>query len=404
MVSIVAIVVVVCFAGLFALGWFPRHARIERAESDAQQQDTAPLVEVVQPQHKDKGFDLWLPADIRAMQETPIFPRTSGYLKRWTVDAGTHVTTGQLLAEIDTPEVDAQLNQSKAVLEQAKANVAKAESDLNLANVTLQRYLDAQKNSPGSVIQQDIDAKQAAYDDAASALKQAKASVVANEAEVHRLVVLQGFEKIAAPFDGIITARAYDVGQLLSSGNTAAGAELFRLQQTDTLRGFVNVPQAYVNSVKVGKDAYLTVRNYSGKEFKGTIARSAGALDPATRTLRYEVDFPNNDGVLFAGMYGQVRIPIHEDQPPMIVPTSAVVFDADGTKVGVIEDQKFHFRPVELGRDFGTEIEIASGLQGDEQVVKNPGLRLTEGGEVRLASPEGSADSGGAKPTRVSQR
>src|SRR5205814_9759345 len=220
-----------------------------------------------------------------------------------------------------------------------------------------QRYLDAQKNSPGSVIQQDIDAKQAAYDDAASALKQAKASVVANEAEVHRLAVLQGFEKISAPFDGTITSRAYDVGQLLSSGNTANGAELFRLQQTETLRGFVNVPQAYLNSVKVGKDAFLTVRNYSGKEFKGTITRSAGALDPATRTLRYEVDFPNKDGVLFAGMYGQVRIPIHEDQPPMIVPTSAVVFDADGTKVGVVEDQKFHYRTVELGRDFGTEIE-----------------------------------------------
>jgi RND family efflux transporter MFP subunit len=296
------------------------------------------------------------------------------------------VKAGDLLAEIDAPEVDAQLNQAKAQLEQTKSTVTKAEADLNLAKLTLQRYTDAAKNSPGSVTAQDIDEKRAAYDDAASALKQAKATVVAGEAEVQRLATLQSFEQISAPFDGIVTARNYDIGALVSAGNTAAGAEMFRVQETDVLRAFVNVPQTYVTSVKVGQAAFLSVRNYAGKEFKGTIARSSGALDPTTRTLRYEVDFPNKDGALYAGMYGQVRLPVVESQPPLVVPTSAVVFDADGTKVGVVEDNKFHFRKVELGRDFGTEIEVATGLEGGEEVVTNPGLRMTEGGEVKVAT------------------
>jgi RND family efflux transporter MFP subunit len=386
-VILVAIVVLFCFAGLFALGWFPRQHRIEQSEADARDQDARPVVDVVQPQRKSKGFDLWLPADVRAMQETPIFPRTNGYLKRWTADVGDRVKKDQLLAEIDSPEVDAQLNQSKAQLEQLKATVGKAEADLNLANVTLKRYLEAQKNSPGSVTAQDIDEKQSAYDDAASALKQAKANVVAGEADVQRLTVLQGFEKISAPFDGIITTRNYDVGQLLSSGNTAAGTELYRVQQTDTLRTFVNVPQSYITSIKLGQEAFLSVRNYAGKEFKGVIARSTGAVDPTTRTLRYEVDVPNKDGALFAGMYGQVRINVSPEAPPIVVPTSAIVFDAEGTRVGIVESDKVHFKKVTLGRDYGTEVEIASGLVGDESVISNPGLRTTEGSEVRPNNP-----------------
>ena len=219
---------------------------------------------------------------MRAFQETAIYPRTSGYLKRWLVDIGDQVKKDQLLAEIDTPEVDAQLNQSEATLEQTKANVIKAEADMNLAKVTLNRYLDANKQSPGSVTAQDVDEKQIAYDDAVSALKQVKASVVAQEADVHRLQVLQGFEKVTTPFRGIITARNYDNGALLSAGNTAAGSELFSVQETDTLRVFVNVPQTYVTAIKIGQDGFLNVRNYPGKEFKGTATRWAGALDPTT--------------------------------------------------------------------------------------------------------------------------
>jgi RND family efflux transporter MFP subunit len=386
-VVIAGVVIVIAFIALFIIGWVPRHYRKVAAENDAQQQqDDRPVVEVIQPTRQDKGFDLILPADVRALQETPIYPRTSGYLKHWLVDIGDQVKEGQLLAQIDTPEVDAQLNQSKATLEQTKANVVKAEADMKLAQVTLQRYLDAQKQSPGSVTAQDVDEKRSAYDDAASGLEQVKASVVAQAADVTRLTVLKSFEEVSAPFAGVITARNYDNGALLSAGNTAAGAELFRIQETDTLRGFVNVPQTYATSIKIGQDGFLIVRNYSGKEFKGVVMRSAGALDPNTRTLRFQVDFPNKDGLLFAGMYGQVKLKITSDQPPMIVPTSAVVFDSEGTRVGVVEDNKFHFKKVTLGRDFGTEIEVASGLQGDEQIVKNPGMRTVEGAEVRLAS------------------
>src|SRR3954471_5265636 len=257
-VMIAGVIVVLAFVGLFALGWFPRHHRIEQAENDAKDQDERPVVEVVQPIRKTQGVDLQLPADIRAMQETAIYPRTNGYIKRWLVDVGERVEANQLLAEIDTPEIDAQLNQSKAQLEQSKANGSKAEADMNLAKVTLQRYLDAGKNSPGAVTAQDVDEKQAAYDDAASALKQTKASVVAGEAEVQRLATLQSFEQITAPFDGILTGRNYDVGALLSAGNTANGSELFRVQQTDTLRAFVNVPQAYVTSIKLGQPGFLS--------------------------------------------------------------------------------------------------------------------------------------------------
>ncbi|HEX3358117.1 MAG TPA: efflux RND transporter periplasmic adaptor subunit [Tepidisphaeraceae bacterium] len=391
-VFIAGVVIVIAFIALFIIGWIPRHHRKVEAEKDAQQQqDTRPMVETTQPTRQNKGFDLVLPADVRALQETPVYPRTSGYLKRWLVDIGDQVKEGQLLAEIDTPEVDAQLNQSKATLEQTKANVLKAQADMKLAQVTLQRYLDAQKQSPGSVTAQDVDEKRSAYDDAASGLEQVKASVVAQAADVTRLTVLQGFEKVVSPFGGVVTARNYDNGALLSAGNTAAGAELFRIQAIDTLRAFINVPQSYSTSIKIGQDGFLTVRNYSGKEFKGVVMRSAGALDPTTRTLRFEIDFPNKDGLLYAGMYGQARLKVTPDQPPMIVPTSAVVFDSEGTRVGVVEDNKFHFKKVTLGRDFGTEIEVASGLQGDEQIVKNPGTRTVEGTEVRLASSNAPA-------------
>ncbi len=395
-VLLVMVLVLIAFAGLFALGWFPREQRISQAESDAKEQSNTPLVDVVQPTRKDKGTDLLLPADIRAMQETAIYPRASGYLKSWTSDIGQSVKSGDLLAEIAEPEVDAQLNQTRAQLEQSKANVVKAEADLNLAKVTLQRYLDAEKNSPGAVTAQDVDEKRSAFDDAASALKQTQAAVVAGEADVQRLATLQSFERVMSPFDGVVTARNYDVGALLSPTNTQPGAEMFRVQQVDTLRGFVNVPQSYATSLKIGQSAYLTVRNYAGKEFEGVIVRSTGALDPTTRTLRYEVDFPNKDGKLFAGMYGTIRLQVTQSQPPMVVPTSAVVFDSDGTRVGIVQDNKLHFQTVQLGRDFGTEVEVAAGLQGDEQVVTNPGMRMSEGGEVKVAPSQVTAQSGDA--------
>jgi RND family efflux transporter MFP subunit len=298
------------------------------------------------------------------------------------VDIGDRVKAGQLLAEIDAPDVDAELVQAKASVGQAKANVVKAEDDLELARTTFERYKGFGKG--GGVSQQEIDEKRAAYTQAQSALEAFKASVAAAEATVQRLAALQGFEKVYAPFAGVVTARNMDVGALVSAGQTVP---LFRIADTDVLRVYVNVPQSYVQSVRPGQKVGLAVRNYPGKEFEGVVARTAGALDPATRTLRYEVDVPNKEGVLLAGMYGEVRIKAKQDEPPMVVPTSAVVFDSGGTKVWVVEEGKVHPKRVDVGRDFGTEIEVSSGLSGKEQVVTNPGERLADGVEVEAKSP-----------------
>ncbi|HVT89805.1 MAG TPA: efflux RND transporter periplasmic adaptor subunit [Tepidisphaeraceae bacterium] len=384
-VGLASVVVVVAFAGLFLLGWGPRKKR----QADVEEQSKAvyeakPSVQIALPKHTEKMIDLVLPADARAMQETPIFPRANGYLKRLLVDLGDRVEAGQLLAEIDTPDVDADLLQAKASVSQANASLVKAQNDFQLAQTTLTRYEGFAQ--AGGVTQQQLDEKRSAFAEAQSALEGAKANVQAAEASVQRLTAAQGFEKVVAPFAGVISARNYDIGALMSANGLPGNKELFRITDTSTLRVFVNVPQAYMTSLKTGEQAQLEVRNFPGKRFTGTIARSAGELDPATRTIRFEIDFPNKDGQLFAGMYGQAHLKINQDQPPMVVPTSALVFDAGGTKVWVVNDKKAYGKKVEVGRDFGAEAEIASGLNGDESVVTNPGTRLGDGVEVEVAN------------------
>jgi RND family efflux transporter MFP subunit len=385
-VALAGMVVVAAMGGLFVLGWVPRQHRLadlhEQTAGGAGGVDDRPNVEVTRPKRSASAVDLVLPADARANQETAIFARANGYLKRFTVDIGDQVKAGQLLAEIDAPDVDAELVQAKASVGQAKANVVKAQDDLELARTTFERYKGFGKT--GGVSQQEIDEKRAAVAQAQSALEAFKASVAAAEATVQRLAALQGFEKVYAPFAGTVTARNMDVGALVSAGQTMP---LFRIADTDVLRVYVNVPQSYVQSVQPGQKVALTVRNYPGREFEGVVARTTGALDPATRTLRYEVDVPNKDGVLLAGMYGEVRIKAKQDEPPMVVPTSAVVFDAGGTKVWVVEDGKVYQKRVDVGRDFGTEIEVSNGLSGKEQVVTNPGERLADGVEVEAKLP-----------------
>jgi RND family efflux transporter MFP subunit len=181
-------------------------------------------------------------------------------------------------------------------------------------------------------------------------------------------------------------SRNYDLGALLSATNAGDGKEMFRIVQSDTLRIFVNVGQQYINSIGNGQQALLTVPNYPGKQFEGVVARSTGALDPQARTLRYEIDVPNKDGLLFSGMFGSVRLPVKPEQPPMMVPTSAVVFDSKGTRVWVVEDNKVKSKSIEIGRDYGTELEARSGLSGKESVVTNPGERLAEGVDVQVVN------------------
>jgi RND family efflux transporter MFP subunit len=383
-VVVAAIVAITAFAGLFTIGWFPRSERIAKLEKETSSDDARPAVDVIVPTRESKPFDLILPADIRAWQETSIFPRANGYLRKQYVDIGQKVKAGQLLAEIESPEVDAQLNEAKASLDQAKANTVKAQNDNDLAQRTYERF--AGLNKTGGVTVQELDEKRAAAAQAKAVLGASKASELVATAAVQRLEAQQAFEKVYAPFDGVIMSRNYDLGALLSATNAGDGKEMFRIVQSDTLRIFVNVGQQYINSIGNGQQALLTVPNYPGKQFEGVVARSTGALDPQARTLRYEIDVPNKDGLLFSGMFGSVRLPVKPEQPPMMVPTSAVVFDSKGTRVWVVEDNKVKSKSIEIGRDYGTELEARSGLSGKESVVTNPGERLAEGVDVQVVN------------------
>jgi RND family efflux transporter MFP subunit len=390
-VAVAAVIVVLCFAGLFVVGWTPHHKRqAELEQTKSENANMRPVVQTAAPQRSETSRDLTLPADVRPMQETRIFPRASGYLKSQLVDIGDQVKAGQLLAEIDAPDIDADLAQARASLGQAQAQETKAKDDFQLTQATLTRYESFAKT--GGVTQQQLDEKRAAFTQAQSVLAGAQASIKASEANVQRLSALQGFEKVYAPFAGTVTARNYDIGALMTAG-ASSGRELFRITDVSTLRVFVNVPQSYVTSLAPGQSSYISVRNYPGKEFVGTITRSTGALDPATRTLSYEIDVPNDHGVLFAGMYGSARLRVSQAEPPMVIPTSALVFDSAGTRVWVVQDGKVFPKKVDLGRDFGTETEVATGLNGGEAIVTNPGERLAEGAAVELAAkPQEAAE------------
>ena len=378
------------FAALFLVGWIPRRERLRELARAPSAGEERPMVDAAPPKAGSGSLDLRLPADIRSMQQTSIYARANGYLKRNLVDIGDRVETGQLLAEIDAPDVEAEVVRAAATIALARANASSAQDALTLAETTLKRYTGTQS---GAVTQQQIDERQTAYTQAKLALEASKANQEFAEADLKRLQVLQGFERIVAPFGGTISARNYDVGALLSPTNTGEGRELFRVDRTDTLRVFVNVPQSYATAVKVGQEAFLTVRNYEGREFVGKVARSTGVVDPATRSLRLQIDVPNADGALYAGMYGEVRLPTASDRPALLVATSALVFGPEGTFVWVVQEEKVHKKPVGVGRDLGTEIEIVSGLETSDAVVKNPGERLVEGLAVR--STEGAKGGDG---------
>lgn len=387
-VILVAGILALCLLGLFVLGWLPHLAAEHQADADAAAAFSGPpAVTVARPKVEEVSKDVILPCDIKANQQAALYARATGYLKQWNFDIGSHVKKGQLLAVISAPDVDAQLVETKAALEQARATVVKAEADVDVANTDYQRYLKSQATNPGSVSPEDVDAKRGAYEDAVGALKVAKATVEQDVASVQQLAVLQGFEEVTAPFSGTITARNYDVGALITASNTAAGTELFDIADTDTLRVFVNVPQTYATNIRIGQPGYLTVRNYGNRVFQGTVTRTAGALDQTTRTIPFEVDFDNSGGLLYPGMYGQARLPTSEPTPPLTIPSSALIFNAAGTQVALVRDGKIHLQKIVVGRDLGDQLEITSGISADDLVVANPGERLTEGVDVKMSAP-----------------
>jgi len=328
-------------------------------------------VSVVSPVSGTNTAELTLPAEAKALVEAPIYARTTGYLKRYLVDIGSQVKAGDLLAEIDTPE----LNQELA---QARAQLAQAEAALALAKTTDSRWAELLKSS--SVSEQEAAEKKAD-------LELKLATVEAARANVHRLEDLQSFERVTAPFAGTITARGTDVGQLVTA---SSGNELFRLAQTSTLRVFVRVPQAVAHGIAPGQNAVLTVPEMPGRVFPAKVVRTSGAMSADSRTLLVELEVDNSRGEILAGTYVQVRLTEAKSDPTLTLPSNTLLFRSEGPQVGVVgSDGKVELRRIALGRDFGPTIEVLEGISANDKVILNPPDSLVGGTTVRVAEPAG---------------
>ena len=384
------------FAVLFLVGVVPRLVLRHRLRTSADAvQNRAPMVSTVSPRRAPEVVEVPLPGSMEAILETGIWARTDGYLNARFVDIGDRVNKGQLLADIDTPEVDQQLMQAIATMSQDKANVVKFEADLALARTTLQRYVAA---GPGTVSKQQIDERTSAVTDAEKVVDAARATVNADEANVHRLLELQSFQKVYAPFDGVITVRNVDPGSLISAGSTSGTRELFRLAQVDVLRIFVYVPQSYAPDIRAGESADVSVRELPGRVFQGTVTRTAGAIDPTSRTLLTEVQVRNPEGLLLSGSYATVRFKVQRADPPIVVPQSALLIDANGVRVALVDaDGTLHYRPIQIGRDYGNDAEVLSGLETTDVVATGISANIAEGSRVEIANPANPAP-GAAKP------
>ena len=345
-------------------------------ESNALAKDTeavsVPTVAVVQPASEPGNDELVLPGNLLAFEESPIFARTNGYLLRWYKDIGSKIQKGELLAAIDTPEIDQELSQARASREQIKAA-------LDLAKISADRWANLLKTD--SVSQQEADQEASGY-------QQALANLAAADANVRRLEELESFKNVYAPFSGVLTKRNVDPGALINSGAQATGKELFDVARVDPLRVYVSVPQAYAPSMKVGMKANVTLQEFPSQKFLGTVARTADAIDPATRTLNTEVDVPNKDGKLLPGSFGQVHFATGASVPRITIPVNAMLFRAEGPQVAVVDkDNKVHLRPISIGRDFGATLEILGGLDVSDRIVINPSDSLEEGQQVHVAKP-----------------
>lgn len=382
-----ALIVVAFFAG-----YIPLHKRMGLIVSEAHEQEQAlPRVEVMQVGRSSRQSGLELPGSIQAITEAPILARAQGYVLRRMVDMGDRVRTGQPLAEIDAPELEDEVRQSKAnvqqaqaALDQALANIHQGASELELSRMTAQRW--SVLVTKGAVSRQENDQYQAQYQSkiaSVQALEKAAAAqrsnVAAAQANLARLENMQSYRVVRAPFDGVITLRNVDVGALVSAGGTL----LFRIAQTGTLRIYVNVPQTHANSIRPGQPALVSVSNLPGRSFRGTVARSANSLDPTSRTLLVEVHVPNADNALLPGMYAQVDLSTARTEPPLLVPSDALIVRSDGAQVAVVRpDHSVHLQKIDVGRDYGDRLEIVSGLQVGETIIVNPGDVAREGFKV----------------------
>jgi RND family efflux transporter MFP subunit len=328
-------------------------------------------VTVIHPQRSKPSSELALPGMIQAFSQSPVFARVNGYVRTWYVDIGARVTKGQLLAEIDAPEVDQELNQARAVLKQAETSLA-------LAKVTTPRYQELIKTN--SVSQLEVDQNN-------QNLAAQAANVQAASATVSRLEQMQGFEKIIAPFDGVITLRTTDFGDLVNAGNSGVGRELFRISQNNIVRVFVTVPEEYSKQVRTGTRATMDVTALPNRHFAVAVTRTTEAIDVNSRTLTVELDVPNQSGELLPGAYANVTFHLPLKVVPLVLPASTVLFQAAGPQVGVVNKQnQVELRKVTLGHDFGDTIEIASGVSQKDSVIANPPDSLTNGMSVVVQS------------------
>jgi membrane fusion protein, multidrug efflux system len=369
-------------AAAFLAGYLPRRlARSKLVASTAASQGP-PRVAVIKAVAVDAGRLLTLPADLVAYQQTFVNARASGYVRRWLVDIGDRVKNGQLLLEIETPEINKQLAQSRATLLQTIAALAQAKANRDFAYVTARREQQLFAKLLISAQENDQAQTQAAVWDAN--VNAASATVNAQRANVQQLEQLVSFGKVYAPYDGTITRRVVDVGTLVNAGAGTTATALFEIARTDPMRAFVDVPQTFAPSVRVGEEAKAAVRNFRGRAFTGRVVRTAGALDPASRTLRTQVDLPNPNGELLPGMYVDLSLDVAISHKAVRVPSSAVIADSRGVHVAVVDGSgKVHLVTVTPGPDDGNTIELVAGLSGGEQVIVTPPSAVTDGMQVQ---------------------
>ncbi len=355
-----------CVIGLFT--WLSK-SRTQSTLAASTQASAAEPVSVLHPQTGDLSDELVLPATLQAFSDAPIFARTSGYVAHWYADIGQHVSNGQVLAQIDSPDVDQQLIRARATLNQSQAN-------LTLAGVTTQRYQDLIKSN--SVAQQEVDQNN-------QNLTSQQAAVVSAAADVKQLEEQQGYERVTAPFSGVVTARRTDIGDLINAGNSGTGAELFRLSRIDVMRIFVSVPEAYSQQITTGMHVTVQLTELPNQTFDGQVARNNHAIDPATRTLLVEVDVPNPGGRLLPGAYGQVHFKLASPTRPLIVPSGSILFQSAGPQVAIVTAKNtVELRKVVIGRDFGNTMEITNGISSQDSIVASPPDYLVNGMPVSV--------------------
>ena len=362
------VLLVLVFSGAATL--ISRHHE-QRVLAKETETSAVPTVAVIHATAEKPDDQIVLPGTLQAFEESPIYARTSGYLVKWYKDIGSRVKEGELLAKIDTPEVDQELSQARAGRQQIIAQ-------LQLAKISAERWENLRKSD--SVSQQEADQQTSGY-------QQAKANLEAGDANVKRLEQLESFKNVYAPFTGVLTRRNVDPGALINAG--AGGKELFDMAKLDTLRVFVNVPQAYVPAVKVGMETIITLQELPGQKFKGKVARTSESIDPTTRTLLTEIDVPNPDGRLLPGSFGQIHFAVPDNVNKITIPVNAMLFREEGPRVAVVDQNGIvHLRPITIGRDYGATLEILGGIDSSEQIIVNPSDSLEEGQKVQVAAPK----------------